>query len=91
MKIDYDPSKNAINIETRGLSFDEVINFEFETAIRWQDTRKDYGEVRFCALGKVNGRVHSLVYTRIEGGIRVISFRKANDREVNAYERQTQS
>jgi len=91
MKIDYDPNKNAKNIEIRGLSFDEVINFEFETAIRWQDTRQDYGEARYCALGNIEGRVYSLVYTRIDGGIRVISFRKANSREVKAYELQTKS
>lgn len=91
MKIDYDPNKNAKNIEVRGLSFDEAVDFEFETALRWEDTHKDYGEVRYCALGKVSDRVHSLVYTRIDGGIRVISFRKANQREVKAYEHQTQS
>jgi uncharacterized DUF497 family protein len=86
MKITYDPAKNSKNIENRGLSFDEVVNFDFETAIRWEDTRKDYGEVRYCALGKVAHRVHALVYTRIDGGVRVISFRKANKREVKIYE-----
>lgn len=89
MKITYDPAKNTKNIENRGLSFDEVVNFNFETAIRWEDTRKDYGEVRYCALGSVAGRVHALVYTRIDGGIRVISFRKANKREVKMYEAKT--
>ena len=91
VEIAYDPDKNARNIEMRGLSFDEVADFEFETAIRWEDVRKDYGELRYCALGRVAGRVHSLVYTRIDEGVRVISFRKANKREVKKYESQTQS
>jgi uncharacterized DUF497 family protein len=91
MKITYDPVKNNKNIENRGLSFDEVVNFDFETAIRWEDTRKDYGEVRYCALGKVADRVHAVVYIRIDGGIRVISFRKANKREVNIYEAKIES
>ncbi len=91
MKIIYDPAKNTKNIKNHGLSFDEVVNFEFETAIRWEDTRNDYGELRYCALGKVVGRVHSLVYTRIDEGIRVISFRKANKREVKNYESKTKS
>jgi len=46
MKITYDPAKNSKNIESRGLSFDKVVNFDFETAMRWQDTRKDYGYIR---------------------------------------------
>jgi len=86
MKITYDPAKNSRNIDNRGLSFDEVANFDFETAICWEDTRKDYGEIRYCVLGRVADRVHALVYTRIDGGIRVISFRKANKREVKIYE-----
>ena len=91
MKIEYDPDKNRKNIKTRGLSFDGVANFEFETAIRWQDTRKEYGEVRYCALGRISDRVHVVVYVRIDGGIRVISFRKANKREVKRYESHTKS
>lgn len=91
MIIEYDAHKNAKNIELRGLSFDEVANFEFETAIRWIDDRKDYGEVRYCTLGKIDGRVHAIVYVRIDNGIRVISFRKANQREVKKYESYTQS
>ena len=91
MKIDYDPHKNNRNIENRGLSFDEVTSFEFETAICWEDTRKDYGEQRYCALGKIADRLHALVYTRINEGIRVISLRKANKREVKNYESKTKS
>ena len=85
------PHKNAENIVTRKLSFDEAIKFEFETALRWEDTRRDYGEIRYCALGKIVNRVHAIVYTRIDDGIRVISFRKANKREVKRYERYTKS
>ncbi len=39
-----------------------------------------------CQIGCV-GRVHALVFTEIAGGIRVISFRKANKREVVEYEK----
>ena len=91
MKIEYDPDKNAENIADRNLSFDEVVGFEFETALRWEDTRKNYGETRYCALGKIVNRVHVIVYTRIDDGIRVISFRKANKREVKRYELYTKS
>jgi uncharacterized protein len=46
MNITYDPAKNDRNIRERGLSFERTIEFDFETAIFWVDTRRDYGEVR---------------------------------------------
>lgn len=46
---------------------------------------------RIAALGLFAGRVHSLVFAESSTGIRVISFRKANSREVKRYEQETQS
>ena len=34
----------------------------------------------------MDSRLHVLCFTPIDGGIRVISFRKANDREVRKYD-----
>ena len=86
MKIIYDPIKNAKNIRERGLSFDEVADFNFLTAVVSQDLRKDYFEPRFVALGFLKDRLHVLCFTPKQDGIRVISFRKANRREVRYYE-----
>lgn len=91
MDITYDPAKNERNIALRGLSFDEVAAFDFETALFWQDTRFDYPEPRFAALGYIKGRLHTVVFTETEHGIRVISFRKANKREVKRYEIQSRT
>lgn len=85
VEIEYDPRKNDWNIRERGLSFERVADFDFTTAKIVQDTRKDYGEARFQALGLVSGRVHVVVFTETDSGIRVISFRKANPREVKEY------
>lgn len=91
MIIEFDPAKNAGNIRERGLSFERAVDFDFETAVIWIDSRKTYPEVRISALGLLSGRVHSLVFTETTNGIRVISFRKANKREVKRYEQATQS
>ena len=40
MKIDFDPLKNARNIEERGLSFERVAEFDFHTAIFTVDNRR---------------------------------------------------
>jgi len=89
MRISYDPGKNARNIAERGLSFELALAFEWESAIVWPDTRHDYGEARFIALGRIGGRVHSLVFTHRSNTIHVISLRKANRREVRRYEAET--
>ena len=86
MEIDFDPSKDAKNFRERGLSFARVKNFDFESAIVRQDVRKDYPEPRFVALGFLGERLHVLCFSEIAAGIRVISLRKANRREVKAYE-----
>jgi uncharacterized protein len=53
------------------------------------DNRHQYSEQRRRALGMLDGRLHALVFTETIDGIRVISFRKANQREVKRYESQT--
>jgi uncharacterized DUF497 family protein len=83
--INYDPLKNQRNIEERGLSFDEAAAFDFDTALFHIDDRFDYGETRYVALGLLYARVHVLCFAETTDGIRVISFRKANSREVNRY------
>jgi uncharacterized protein len=91
VEITFDPAKNARNIRDRGLSFESVVDFDFETAIFDIDERRDYGETRYRALGLLGGRVHALVYVATAVGIRVISLRRANMREVRRYEAQTES
>jgi uncharacterized protein len=91
MHIEFDANKNDTNIRDRGLSFEQAANFDFETAVFRKDTRRDYGEIRLRALGYLDGRIHALVFTETAKGIRVISFRKANKREVQTYEQETQS
>ena len=85
MKIDYDPAKNVKNIEERGLSFGLAEEFNFESALIWQDVRSDYEELRFNALGYINHRLYHMTFTPRGGAMRVISLRKANSREVNKY------
>lgn len=86
MEITFDPAKNERNIKSRNLSFERAADFDFETAIYVVDARKDYGEIRIRALGFLDGRLHALVFTEQPNGIRVISFRKANSREIRGYE-----
>ncbi|WP_394753875.1 BrnT family toxin [Crenothrix sp.] len=91
MEIKFDTVKNEKNIQERNLSFERVAEFDFETAQFDIDTRYNYGETRYRAIGFLDKRLYSLVFVEIVGGIRVISFRKANKREVKRYENQSRS
>lgn len=86
MDIEFDPAKSERNRVERGFGFEAAAGFEFATALIWLDNRFDYAEARYSALGLVDGRVHALVFAETLTGIRVISFRKANAREVRRYE-----
>lgn len=86
MEVSFDSIKNTQNIELRGLSFERAAKFEFATAWIVVDDRKNYGETRYRAIGFLEARLHALVFTETQGGIRVISFRKVNQREERLYE-----
>lgn len=85
MEFEYDPAKSAANATLRGLPFDLASEFDFETAHYSLDTRKDYGEERYQALGYLHGRLHVLVFTHTGRGLRIISLRRANQREARRY------
>ncbi len=85
MRITFDPGKNEQNIRERELPFEWAAAFDFETAYIETDSRREYGEMRYIALGGLRGRLHVLCFTETADGIRVISFRKANKREIKRY------
>ena len=88
MDISFDTAKSERNLATRGIAFEQVAEFEWDSALIVQDLRRPYGEQRFQALGLINSRLHMLVFTPRASKAHVISLRKANKREVERYEAQ---
>lgn len=86
MKITFDPSKNALNISERQLSFTRAAEFKWDSAAFKEDVRKNYPERRYVAIGYLDERLHVMCFSETDLGIRVISFRKANKREELDYE-----
>lgn len=91
IQLTFDSAKNARNIQMRGMDFNEAANFDWSTALIALDTRQDYSEQRYQALGYVDGDVCMLVFTPRGDAIHVISFRRANKRERIRYATQTQT
>jgi uncharacterized DUF497 family protein len=83
---DWNPAKQAVNQAKHGISFASAEGFDWPTALVAEDLRKNYGERRFVALGKIRQRVHVLVFTPRGEKVWLISLRKANAREVRRYE-----
>jgi uncharacterized DUF497 family protein len=83
MGITFDPAKNERNIRERGLFFERAADFDFETALIADYSRKN--EMRRVAVGYLDKRLLLLCYVPKPDGIRVISFRKTNKREAKLY------
>jgi uncharacterized DUF497 family protein len=89
VRLTFDPAKNARNIAQRGLSFELVADLEWATATSTEDARKDYGERRLRVVAKLNGRPHVVIVTYRGDAVHVISFRKANAKEIRRYEEES--
>jgi uncharacterized protein len=88
-EITFDPLKDAMNCIRHGISLGMAREIDWRVSTRWVDKRRDYGEVREVGLVTLCGRIHCIVFTRRNGALRVISLRRANDREILKYERDT--
>jgi hypothetical protein len=91
MIFEWDEAKRTTNLAKHGIDFEMVRSFDWETAVRSLDNRRDYGESRRWAFGLIGERLHLLVYTERADRIRIISLRKANGKEQIAYEAETHS
>jgi uncharacterized DUF497 family protein len=87
VRITYDPAKNEKNIASRALSFERVRDLDWPTSFAAPDTRRDYGEERLRILALLEGRLHMVVITHRGDAVHVISFRRANRKEVRFYEK----
>jgi uncharacterized protein len=85
MQVSFDPAKSDRNVQLRRPPFQLAKHFVFSSALFAVDERKPYPETRFVAIGLLGDRVHVLCFTEAPVGIRVISLRKANSREVKRY------
>ncbi|MBO0906158.1 BrnT family toxin [Jiella sonneratiae] len=87
VQFEWDQAKSDANVALGRPAFDDVRQFDFATAAIFRDERRNYGEVRKIAIGMIGARHHVVVYTERGDRVRIISFRKANDREVGIYDR----
>ena len=87
MKLEFDPAKRDKTLAERGLDFARASEIFDGLHLTGQDTRQEYTEDRFITVGHLEGRLVVLVWTPRGDLRRIISMRKANDREKAFYDR----
>ena len=73
----WDEKKRKFNLSKHGIDFRDAAKVFDGPLVAVEDTRQDYGEARYVALGLLEGIVVSMVYTERGSVIRLISIRKA--------------
>ncbi|HEY5795479.1 MAG TPA: BrnT family toxin [Bosea sp. (in: a-proteobacteria)] len=87
VEIDFDSAKRDATLRERGLDFARAIEVFAGITFTQQDRRLDYGEDRFITIGILDERMVVMVWTHRGSARRIISMRKANEREQARYQR----
>lgn len=86
MEFEFDPVKSAANREKHGIDFVEAqalwAVWAIEVPANWP------GEPRFLRIAPIGPRLWVAVFTLRSGRVRIISARRAREKEQEAYERE---
>ena len=86
MRFAFDPAKDAISRSKHGVSLSEAARLDWNRVLA-----KDYGEPRQIGYGPIARRLYCVVFVDRGDTLRIISLRKANNREIDRYETQVNS
>ena len=81
MDIEFDPAKDAANIAKHGLSLAKAAEMDVQAYV--EDER--FAEPRFRLYGMIDGDYYCAAGTERNGKIRIISFRRAHDKEIRRH------
>jgi uncharacterized protein len=78
-------AKRAANLAKHGVDFVDAAGIFAGPTLEWRDLRQDYREERWIAVGMVNRRELTVVYTLRGQHRRIISARRAHRNERRTY------
>ena len=91
MTFEWDEDKNQQNIAKHGISFEQASGIFDGFTFHRIDDRHDYGEVREISIGMVgSATIIVVVHTDRAGVCRIISARRAKEKERKYYEQEIQ-
>ncbi len=85
MDFEYDSAKSAANLEKHGIDFKTAQSL-------WLDSNavevpaRSTNELRLLQIGMIVGKHWSAIFTRRDDNIRIISVRRAREKEITLYE-----
>jgi uncharacterized DUF497 family protein len=82
---EWDEAKRTANLAKHGIDFAEITAFDLLGAIVVRDGRRDYGEERLRAYVRHAGVGYALSFTWRGTAMRIISVRRAREREMRRY------
>ncbi len=92
MNFEWDDAKSEMCFRERGFDFAYAARAFFDpNRLVHADNRRSYGEDRYQLMGMIQQRLFVVVYTPRHDVIRIISARKANQREIKHYENSTRN
>jgi len=89
LEFEWDEEKARANLAKHRVSFLTAAEIFANEIMERIDDRKDYGEIRLIALGRVDTEVYRVVFTWRGALIRIISAQKASGDEREIYYRAT--
>ncbi len=85
MRIEFDEAKRAATLKARRLDMARASLVFADATLTVEDDREDYGEVRYVTIGFLDDTMVVIVWTRRNDAHRIISLRRANERERRLY------
>ena len=89
MQIEFDPRKDATNLQKHGLSLAVAKQLDWDFALVWVDDRFSYDEIRMIALAPQTNTLYYVSFVERGEVKRIISLRRATRKEVDYYVQNT--
>jgi uncharacterized protein len=88
MRFSWSERKRAVNLKDHKLDFVDAHRVFDGLTFTYEDDRFGYEEQRYVTLGLMAGVSVSIAHTETDDEIRIISFRKATEREAALFFKQ---
>jgi uncharacterized DUF497 family protein len=85
MEFQYNPAKSMANMVKHGMNFRDAQQLWEDSGLQVIKARTD-GEPRWIAIGRIENKHWSAVFTPRGKAIRIISVRRSRPKEIELYE-----
>ena len=85
MLFDWDEAKRKANIRKHGIDFSDAARLLLSNPYVSESRNSGNDSARFIAIGELDGRAYTVIYTLRDDIYRIISARRANNGEKKRY------